>query len=143
MSSNENTLLAISGFDIPPYAARGLTQSLDPIDAAANLRRTINGVLSDFAFDQFRKYKSTVSGSDQQPPAVDGIWQGMTVVVDCIQELCYLTAGGAASRPVVATRTEGDYTFYRPQLTMKITSFTTNKDEWQATVGWQLDLEEI
>lgn len=143
MSTSDSTLLAITGLDLPPYSARGLQQSLDPIEAAANLRRTINGNLKDFGFAQFQKYKSTIQGTDQQPPAYDGVWPGKSVTVDCIPELSYLTAGGSPARPVVATRTEGDFTFYRPRLTMRVAAFTHNKNEWGATVNWQLDLEEI
>jgi len=38
---------------VPPYSARGLTQTLTPIAAAANMRRTINGELLDLSAGQF------------------------------------------------------------------------------------------
>lgn len=138
------TLLSFSGIGVPPYSARGLTQSLEPIDIAANLRRTVNGVLKDISFDGFHKYKSTISCSDQRVPAVDGVWPGKEIVVDCVQELCYLTTGGGPARTAVSgsSRVEGSYTYYRPRLTMLVTTFSTTLDEYGATVGWQMTLEE-
>jgi hypothetical protein len=61
MSNNYFTLLVLDGQGLPPYAARGITQTLDPINQAANLRRTVNGDLKDISFSSFRKYKSTLS----------------------------------------------------------------------------------
>lgn len=141
----ESTLLVITGLGISPYAARGLTQTLEPIEAAANLQRTIDGALADFGYDQFRKYKTTISGSDQRPPAVDGKWQGLSLVVKCISELSYVTSGGSPQRPVVtgSSYVEGDFTFYRPELTMRLTGFTMATDEWAAGVNWSMSLEEI
>jgi hypothetical protein len=68
------TVLTLSGIGVPPYSARGLTQTLEPIDAAAQLRRTVNGALRDFGYTPFRKYRSTISCADQEPPAVYGVW---------------------------------------------------------------------
>lgn len=139
------TLLSFSGIGVPPFSARALTQTLEPIDIAAAMRRTVNGNLKDISFDGFHKYKSTISCSDQRVPAVDGVWPGKQIVVDCVQELCYLTSGGSAQRPVVAgsSRVEGDYTFYRPQLTMLVATFSTNLDEWGAVISWTMTLEEV
>ena len=124
---------------------RGATQTLQPIDAAQQLRRTINGTLIDVSRAEFRKYRSTISCTDQQPPAVDGVWPGQIVTVGCISELSCKTAGGAPSRSVVSgsSRTEGDYTFYRPQLIMRVVSFSQDTDEYGASVSWSLELEEV
>ncbi len=140
--SNE-TLLVLSGHGVQPYSARGLTQSLDPIDAAAANRRSINGTLHDFSQPQFRKYKSTVSCADQLAPALEGIWPGQTLTVDCVAELSYKTAGGSPSRTVVASRVDGDFTFYRPRLTMKVMTYTQSEDEYGRAVQWSLELEEV
>jgi len=139
-----DTVLVITGAEITPYSARGLTQTLQPIAAAASLRRTVNGTLVDLSVPEFRKYASQISCDDMAVPALDGIWPGQEVTVDCVAELSYRTAGGTAARPVVAgsSYTEGDFTFYRPQLTMRIIAFDTRKDEWGAVVGWQMQLEE-
>lgn len=140
-----DTVLALSGIGIPDYSTRAASQTLEPIEAAANMRRTVNGALKDISFDGFRKYRSTITASDQRVPALDGVWPGMTLTVDCIQELCYKTAGGSPSRTVVSgsSRTEGAYTFYRPRLTMLVTGYQTNIDEWDAVVGFTLNLEEV
>ena len=140
----DQTLLTLSGIGVTPYSARGLTQSLEPIDASVQLRRTVNGALADLSYEPFRKYKSTISGQDQEPPAVDGVWPGQVVEVGCVAELCFLTASASASRPAVAgsERTDGAFTFYRPVLTMRITGFSVSRDEYGAAVSWQLQLEE-
>lgn len=145
------SVLVIHGLDASAYALRGTTQSLRPIDQTVQLRRTVNGELIDVSDANFRKYRSTITGADQLPPAFDGIWPGMEVTVECISELSYKTAGGAPERPVAetatdetpATRTEGAFTFYRPALTMRVVSFNQDTDEYGATVSWTLELEEV
>lgn len=144
MAVNAFTVLVMAGVGVSPYSARGLKQSLAHIDQAANLRRTVNGDLKDISFSGFRKYKSTISGTDQNPPSFDGKWPGLTVTVDCIAELSYLT-GGSPGRTVVSgsSRVEGLFTIYRPQLIMKIVAFNQDHDEYGADIGWTLDLEEV
>lgn len=141
---DSQTVLAISVMGVPLYSARGLSQTLEPIDAAKNMRRSINGILTDVAHEQFRKYKSKITCTDMRAPAADGIWPGMTVVVDCVAFLGY-PIGGTPQRTVIAgsSFTEDGYTFYRPQLTMIVVATTVQVDEWAATVPWELDLEEI
>jgi hypothetical protein len=140
--TDSTTLLVISGQGVSPYSARGLTQTLEPIAAAASMRRTINGELKDLSRVQFRKYASTISCNDQAAPAVEGVFPGMLLTVDCVAELSYKTVGGSASRTVVASRTDGDYTFYRPRLSMRVVTFNMSQDEYGATVQWSLQLEE-
>ncbi|RWH86455.1 MAG: hypothetical protein EOR77_21645 [Mesorhizobium sp.] len=145
----ELTLLRLDPIGVPPYSARGITQSLDPIDAAAQLARTVNGTLINLSDTAFQKYKSTITCTDQQQPALDGVWPGDILTVDCVQELCYLTSGGSPSRDIAsttadsATRTEGAFTFYLPRLTMMVTAYSKTFDEWGAVSGWSLDLEEV
>ncbi len=145
--AHDTTLLEITGsnIDVTPFSARGLSQQLSPLEQMSNQRRTINGTLIDLAASQFQKYISSISGNDQQSPAFDGNWPGKIVTVDCIVELAYPTSGGSPAKPVVpgSSRVEGDFTFYRPRLTMIIASYQTTLDEWGAIVGWQLDLEEV
>ena len=95
-------------------------------------------------FAQFRKYKSSISCRDQEPPAIDGVWPGHVVTVECVAELSYPT-GGSPARPVVSgsTRTQGGFVFYRPQLQMRVTGFSANRDEYGADGQWQMDLEEV
>jgi len=139
------TLLVLSGIGVAPYSARGLEQTLQPIDAAAQLRRTINGALRNLSETQLRKYTTTISGSDQLSPAVNGIWPGKTVTVDCIAELCYPTASGSPDRSVVSgsSRVEGAMTYYRPQLSMMVTEWQLREDEYGRQVSWSLQLEEV
>lgn len=139
------TVLEISGIGLPTASVRGATQTLEPIDASSQARRTINGSLVDLSDSIFRKYKSTISCTDQLPPAFNGVWPGTSLTVKCISELCYLTSGGSAAKSVVSgsSRTDGSYTFYRPQLTMMLLSFTYETDEFGAAVNWTMDLEEI
>lgn len=145
LNGSESTLLKISGVGISPYAARGLTQTLNPIDQSKDLRRTINGELIDFSVEQFRKYTSVISGNDQEPPALSGVWPGREVEVECIVELYYVTTSGTAERPVVAgsEREVAPYTYYRPVLRMRVVDFQQSLDEWDAQVSWSLTLEEV
>ena len=138
-------VLTLSGIGVPPYSARGASQMLEPIGSSQQLRRTINGELIDISRAEFRKYRSTISCVDQQPPAIDGVWPGRVLTMGCISELSYLTAGGVPARPVVAgsSRTEGSYTFYRPSLTMRVVAFSQDTDEYGAAVSWSLQLEEV
>lgn len=142
---SDSSLLKMTGVGMPPYAARGITQTLAHIDGAAQLHRTINGDLADFSFEQFRKYVSTVTAADQRPPALDGIWPGLEVTVECAHLLGYLTEGGSPARTPApdSSFVEGDYTFYRPVLEMRVTAFEGSFEEWQAGESWSLTLEEI
>lgn len=144
LNGSDSTLLEISGIDLSPYAARGLTQTLNPVDQSKDLRRTINGELVDFSVEQFRKYASVISGNDQMPPGLSGIWPGRDVMVECIAELYYPTASGNAEREIVvgSERVEGPYTYYRPILSMRVVDFSQSFDEWAAQVSWSLTLEE-
>ncbi|MDK1386384.1 hypothetical protein QN224_13290 [Sinorhizobium sp. 8-89] len=139
------TVLVLTGIGVAPYSARGLEQTLQPINGAGQLRRTINGELVDLSEPQLRKFTSTISGSDQLSPALNGIWPGKTVTVDCIAELCYPTSGGSADRPVVSgsSRVEGAMTYYRPQLAMMVTDWQVREDEYGRQVSWTLQLEEV
>lgn len=144
----ELTLLRLDPIGVPPYSARGISQTLAPIDGAAQLARTVNGAMIDLSDPNFRKYRSTITCTDQQQPALDGVWPGMILTVDCVIELPYLT-GGAPEREVAgttddpATRTENGFTFYRPRLTMMVIDYQAGVDEWGADANWTLSLEEV
>ena len=144
MPTPPETLLVISGPGVPPYSARGLTQTLDPISAASVIRRTVNGALIDLSPPQMRKYKSTISCTDMNAPALDGIWPGMVLTIDCVPELGYPTAGGTPQRDAVAgsERTAGAWTYYRPRLDMVVMNYSASTNEYGAAVDWSLELEE-
>lgn len=153
--TDATTVLVLSGIGVPPYSIRGAQQDLAPIAAAVQLRRTVNGTLTDFSEDQFQKYVSTISCTDQEPPAFAGLWPGRQVlVVDCIAELGIALntdldatddPGTIDGRDLVngSWRTEGEFGFYRPSLTMLVTGFNLTKDEYGATTSWSLQLEEV
>lgn len=137
------TILDLGGL-LTAYAARSITQTIAPISSAASLARTINGTLVDLSDPAFRKYASTISCTDHNAPALDGVWPGREVVVDCVAELSRPTASPAA-RPVVpgSERVEGAFTFYRPRLTMLVVGVACDVDEAEASVAWQIELEEV
>lgn len=135
--------LVISGALIPPYSIRKATQTWAPIAQQGDLRRTVNGELINLSAPQFEKYASVISCEDQQCPALDGVWKGRVVTVDWIAELAYLTAGGSPEKTVVASRVDGDYTFYRPRMSMMVVDYKQAFDEYGAKCGWELALEEI
>ncbi len=142
LPAGQSTLLVISAVGLSPYAARGLHQTLEPAAIGVNTRRTVNGALVNLAPPQFNKYKSRITGSDQQPPSVDGIFPGMLVVVDCLVELAY---AAGPERPAVpgSIHVADGFSFYRPQLEMLITGLSIDTDEWGAAIAWTLDLEEV
>lgn len=143
---SENTLFNLVGIGMPPYSARGITQTLEPIQGSGQMKRDINGTLVDLGATQFRKYQSSVKCTDNDSPALSGIWPGMTVTVECIPELCYQDATSeGAERTVVSgsSRTADGFVWYRPQLTMKVASYRINTDEYGAACGWSLDLLEV
>ena len=140
------SLLSISTpSGLPIYSARGLSQSLEPIEQSNQQGRTVNGALVDLSLAQFRKYKSSITCNDMRSPVIGGVWPGQTVTVECVAELNYYTSGGSAERSVVSgsSRTEGPLTYYRPQLVMRVTGFNVQHDEYRAVVSWTLQLEEI
>lgn len=140
----DESVLRISPIGVAPYSIRGATQSLEPIDDGGDFHRTVNGNLVNLAPSAFQKYRSTISCEDVDPPAFDGAWIGRTVVVDCIAEVGYIGTGGP-DRPVVpgSTRTSGGVNYYRPQLTMMITGFNIDKDEYPNRTNHRIELEEI
>ena len=140
-----DTLLELSGHGVADYSARGLKQTLDLIDASGVLARTVNGALIDLSPTQMRKYKSTISCTDTETPALDGYWPGLTINVDCVAELGYATATGTPQRPVVpgSSRVSGAWTYYRPRLVMMIVNYTVSRDEYGALTEWSLELAEV
>lgn len=116
-------------FELSEYAARGLSMTLAPIDAAAHLERDINGNMVDLSADQFKKYKASISCSDQESPGfaemsslADEIWPGSIFTVTCIPQL-----GKAAAMT----------------LTMMVTVWEVSRDEYGAVTEWSLQMEEV
>lgn len=133
---------------VNPFSARGLKGTLSPIDAAQGLdklRRTVNGTLISVAAPQMWKYRLEVTGDDQAPPALDGLFVGMAVTVNSHVESAFLTAGGTPSRTAVpgSLHIDGDFSYYCPQLNMLIVQYQIERDEWAAAYSWSLALEEV
>ncbi len=146
MSGSDWVLLVMSPIGVPLYSARGLTQTLTPSpEAKPTPRRTINGELRWLGIPQMQKYDSTITCTDQDAPAFDGVWPGESILVNCIQELSYLTSVGAPGRTVVpgTSRTSGSFTYYRPQLSFMVLDFSQNLDQYKHDYAWQLNLREI
>jgi len=139
------TDLVLSGHGIPRYSARGLTQTLTLIDAAAQLFYSVNGTLLNFSPPQFRKFRSTISCTDVLPAALAALWPGVIVDVDCISPISYLTIIGSPvpDRTVVRSEVVHDYTYDWLRLTMGVMGpWTQSTDEYAAQTSWQLDLSE-
>ncbi len=146
VGTTNDTLLTISGLGTLLYQARGLTQTLDVIGAAKSQNRTINGLLVDTSNPIFRKYHSKITCTDSSAPPLDNLWPGLTVEVGCAAQLAYLTGhSGSPARDEVSgsSYVVGNYTFYRPVLTMLIQAIDENFAEWKGDTGWSIDLEEV
>lgn len=133
---------------IPPYALRGISQTLEHIDQASRMKRTINGVLRDVASPDFRKYQCSIKCTDMQSPGLDGIWPGMQLTMHSAAELSFEGStddSDGFQRDVVpgSVREESGFTFYRPVLLVRVIDYTTEFAEWEAEVAWQLNVEEI
>lgn len=142
---SDDTLLIMSTIGVPLYSARGLTQTLTAVAAAKpQPRYTVNGELRHVGMPQMQKYESIISCKDQQAPAFGGLWTGQIVLVNCVAELAYLTMGGSAERTVVpgTSRTEGDFTYYRPQIEFMVVDWDQSHDEYQHDYVWRLTLRE-
>ena len=130
-----DTLLFMDSIGLPRFSARGLTQTLEPIEQSFNQKRTINGLMNDLALPQFKKYKTTITCKDQQPPALDGLFPGLAVNVYCVKELAY-PRYGTASRLVVTgsdyLSADGNFIIYRPILYMVLQPWSDQIEEWNA-----------
>lgn len=165
------------------FAARGISESLKPIDAG-RVARTINGALVNLGLSQHRKYALSITFADVQPVGLDGVYKGMAVTVGCISELgksCTIasltgtaslgraavsgsgraimvvagvtykassvtfdTAGTTATVTFPTNTPNGTATvYYRPSLSCLVTGFGADTDEWAATQGATIDLEEV
>lgn len=141
------TVLVLSGLGIPPHSAQSLTQTCEEASGQGDFTRDINNNLVDLSPPwEFRKIKSAINCTDVNPPAFNGSPIGQVVTVDCVFEFACLTSLGSTgfARDVVpgSERSEGDWTFYRPRLTMVITAFSLSKAEWPNETGWSMELEE-
>lgn len=96
------TKLDLGDIAMLPGSDRSISETLEPISEAAQLRRTINGRLVNTGDQAFRKYRISLSGTDLRPPALDGIWPGMAIEISAITELTKRDA-----TPVLLTLPDG------------------------------------
>lgn len=135
------------GIRFDHYVARGVSHSLTAT-AQTTTWRTPSGALKSVTRPGTEKYALELSCSDQEPPDFGGIWPGLQVVVECAVEL--VQRGAPHDRPAVAGSTRtitlaegGTVTVYRPQLTMLVTGWNNDFEEWSAGNSWSLSLEEV
>lgn len=93
------TLLSLvgDGFVMPENSLRGITATLAPIPQAADIDRDCNGNAINLSATQFRKYRVSLTCTDQESPRFgfgdtdsdsdDGIWPGDIVTVTLQPEL--------------------------------------------------------
>jgi hypothetical protein len=139
---------------LPPFSSRDVTQTLDFITSTGGggdamgswIREDIDGELMDLTSPQFRKFQSVITCTEQDAPSMDGdAWLGTVCLVECIHELRFLTGVGSQVRMEVSgsVRVEGSYTYYRPQLEMMITGFSSGNKERLTEYNWRLSLREV
>ena len=68
---------------LPFYSARGCSQTLEPLHTVESFR-TIKGDLISFNQESQLKYASVIECKDVHPIALDGIWPGMRLFVECL-----------------------------------------------------------
>jgi hypothetical protein len=119
------TLLAIDGIDFSPYAVRGITMTLTPIQQAASLRRDCRGALADLSLDQFRQFAVSITCNDHEAPELTDVWPGHDITITCIPGL------GAAN-------TTGDVL----TILAKVVAWDTSRDEWASEISWKLEAEQ-
>lgn len=80
------TDLVISRAGFPPFSARGVTQTLEPL-LCGEMRRTIDGRLVYTGLSNHQKYKSLILCEDKAALAMGSLWRGAEVKVSCIASL--------------------------------------------------------
>lgn len=132
MTFEPPTVLAFSGagFNLSEYSLRGLTAVLEPIAQTAQIVRDVNGGLLDLTDTNFRKYRVTLSCSDQESPGfaeissgADGIWPGSLVTITLLPHL-------GATSPLTLNM-------------MVVAPWRESADEYAHQNSWQLELEEV
>lgn len=144
-TTDEMTLLIMTPIGVPLYAARGLTQTLTPVEEAKPPpKRTVNGEARFLGSTGMRKYNSIITCTDHNAPPFSGLWPGDDVVVQCVCELSHLTASGSAERGAVSgsSRVVGSFTMYRPVIQFMVVDFDQAIQEYVAEYQWRLTLTE-
>jgi hypothetical protein len=83
--------------------------------------------------------------TDQEAPALAGIWPGKAFVFHSIATLSYPTAEPAKKERDSVPDSEyvvGDFTFYRPILNLVVYSWQTGIEEYGREINWKLEAQE-
>jgi hypothetical protein len=140
--SSEYTDLIISGVGLPDYALRGVRQTVSLIDQASRLERTVNGKLVDIGDPAFRKYRTTISGQDQEAPALGDVWPGRLVTVTSV--VSWASSGTGATGGATGPTGGGTPTGATGVgFTGLVKSFDVEVDEWAASVSWTMEIEQL
>lgn len=166
----DDTILVLGDIVIPVGAGRGISQSFEII-SNGELLRTVNGELVDLTRPENRKFRSSISCTDQAYPAIIDVWRGKTISVSFIEKFRQTVAPAALTVDLIRDYVPGSIigrtaagaritptgvvdntaTFaqniimveYLPVMDMKVVSYDVDRDEWQAETGWSLELEEV
>jgi hypothetical protein len=76
----------IRGGSFPPFSCREAEQTLTPLQTG-ELRRTINGELCYIGASQHHKYQTSIKCQDRNNPALQHLWVGAEVEVECLARL--------------------------------------------------------
>lgn len=120
------TLLRIDSISFVDWAVRGIRMTLEPIEQAAQLVRDCRFTLVDISLPASRKYKFSITCTDQDAPVLTDVWPGHVINIDCIPNMGVVnsTDGVLSMNAMVRTwRVEGD--------------------EYGAEVAWQLEGEQV
>jgi hypothetical protein len=142
-----DTQLSISAWGQLIFQARGLTQTLEVIQAAQQQERDAYGELLDLSNPAFRKYQSRIACTDVRPPPFDALWPGMVVEMSCAAFLCYAIGnpGSPAQEEVSGSSfTANGFVFYRPFFPqMMVRSISWQREEWKMNQGWAFSVEQV
>jgi hypothetical protein len=96
------THLTIQGVGFPPYATQTCTQVLEAVPQG-DFVRSLKGDLVFLGHQSTHKYRSTLEGSDANPPAFGALACGQLLTVHCIQRFFEEATGPHAclARPAV------------------------------------------
>jgi len=142
---SDDTLLRLTGLGIPPYSARGIVETLTPIDQQGFFARSItSGTLLNLGLSDLQKYRIRLEAEDIRPPAFEAMWRGTELEVELTTVLA-VEGSAAPSKPYVEGSVEeaDGFTRYRPKLDVMVVDFSLQNDEWEALRRWSLTLEEI
>ncbi|MBM3602238.1 MAG: hypothetical protein FJX22_00435 [Alphaproteobacteria bacterium] len=90
-----NTVLTLSVAGMAPFNLNQVEQELRPVNQES-VRRSVNGTLQDTSWNGWQKLDTVITGQGALPPAVGGLWPGMTVVVGCIVPLTEQLSGSTS-----------------------------------------------